>query len=107
MKILKNHRARSMAKCFIIYMLFLFFCATSFGQQLERDRVSVAINAELNLGEAYRFKDSNKGLSTHGFMVKNLDGYEINVSVENAWKINTYKQGRLVICDDVCGNSNK
>ena len=29
------------------------------------------------------------------------------VSVENAWKINTYKQGRLVICDDVCGNSNK
>jgi sulfatase maturation enzyme AslB (radical SAM superfamily) len=24
-------------------------------------------------------------------------------SVENSWKINNYKQGRLVICDDVCG----
>lgn len=24
-------------------------------------------------------------------------------SVENSWKINDYKQGRLVICDDVCG----
>jgi hypothetical protein len=24
-------------------------------------------------------------------------------SVENAWKIDNYKQGRLVICDDVCG----
>jgi hypothetical protein len=24
-------------------------------------------------------------------------------SVENAWKIDSYEQGRLVICDDVCG----
>ena len=24
-------------------------------------------------------------------------------SVENAWKIDNYKQGRLVICDEVCG----
>ena len=24
-------------------------------------------------------------------------------SVENTWKINNYEQGRLVICDDVCG----
>ena len=24
-------------------------------------------------------------------------------SVENAWKIDSYKEGRLVICDDVCG----
>jgi MoaA/NifB/PqqE/SkfB family radical SAM enzyme len=24
-------------------------------------------------------------------------------SVENAWKIDSYQQGRLVICDDVCG----
>lgn len=29
------------------------------------------------------------------------------ISVENAWKINSYEQGRLVICDDVCGKSNK
>ena len=26
-------------------------------------------------------------------------------SVENAWKIDNYKQGRLVICDDVCGQN--
>lgn len=26
-------------------------------------------------------------------------------SVEDAWKINNYKQGRLVICDDVCGQN--
>ena len=26
-------------------------------------------------------------------------------SVENSWKINNYKQGRLVICDDVCGKN--
>ena len=26
-------------------------------------------------------------------------------SVENAWKINNYHQGRLVICDDVCGQN--
>jgi hypothetical protein len=24
-------------------------------------------------------------------------------SVENAWKIDSYQQGRLIICDDVCG----
>jgi MoaA/NifB/PqqE/SkfB family radical SAM enzyme len=29
------------------------------------------------------------------------------ISVEDAWKINSYEQGRLIICDDVCGNSNK
>jgi len=29
------------------------------------------------------------------------------ISVENAWKINSYEQGRLVICDDMCGKSNK
>ena len=26
-------------------------------------------------------------------------------SVDNAWKIDNYKQGRLVICDDVCGQN--
>jgi sulfatase maturation enzyme AslB (radical SAM superfamily) len=26
-------------------------------------------------------------------------------SVENTWKINNYEQGRLVICDDVCGQN--
>jgi len=26
-------------------------------------------------------------------------------SVENSWKINNYEQGRLVICDDVCGQN--
>ena len=26
-------------------------------------------------------------------------------SIENSWKISTYEQGRLVICDDVCGNA--
>jgi len=26
-------------------------------------------------------------------------------SVENTWKINNYEQGRLVICDDICGKN--
>jgi MoaA/NifB/PqqE/SkfB family radical SAM enzyme len=29
------------------------------------------------------------------------------ISVENAWKINSYEQGRLIICDDNCGKTNK